>query len=860
MNGLGNRTPKISTGMTKLITFLKTNWKIIVPILLALVGLIIYIVFFRKCNKGLKCFKVEGSLEINKKGIRNDPKAKQVWEGIVSGGSNKETYIPGDKAAGFAVLYPYLRFNITYTNPPNKNALTDLDGWGFDITSIPSNEDVELISQDTYDDLYKFAKYTVTRPDQNSDNGQLGIQKMLPDGTSLYNVTPQDAINKLVEVPDDKKASLATPANSFTAGESNILKFSAGIPVGYDLFEKGSDGICVYYRYKETSIPDYNLFGASKILIPTDKLKYIDISSGDITEIDLEVSFSESVNGGFALTSSESQVFNSGSRTKIIFADMNHKAEVGFDKIIIKGGGNSLTTTPVHEALTDPAADFYVEYLPITSIPFVKGKESSNLSSLGFVYTTTIDDTVGGNVLLLRHADSANGSGGYVGYNSETSDAEIVDSIDKALMFVFAKSKNFVDALYGGDIKSRGKYILVPEPIYYDGTDVDLAQWDDAAGFDATKTRFFFTLKQPEENKKLGYTRVSTRKDIFKVSSVQPPADYDDDFKSSYISFTFTQPLNKGIVLGDNLIRENVFLRLKGGTNNAVPFGIAKGATEGDSNVYVYRTDALQYLTESGITDEQRRFTVTKQKDKPYYSFKSIVNSTIQYLNMDNTGNNSKLIFSSNEEFFYLTSSIYDDNNLKPSVTSESPGFMICSSTITNKEVACIYYKTNAKKVDMKSGTQKVDTIWPKTDITFRTASGNSKGIKLSNYLQPPTEWKASQERWTPANFIFEISDNESSVTQHDKNSEYFTIQYTEIEKHGHVAGRSLNPTTNNFTPSYRYGAALRKDKDIDECKQLCSDASECSGFSFRNRECRFTHGDTGNYTVNNNYTYYDKD
>ena len=81
--------------------FKKHRMKIIFGILL-IVGLILLIWWLSQCRKGLGCMKVEGSLEIDKKGIRNDPEATKAWDNFSSSGSNKETYEPADEKSSYA--------------------------------------------------------------------------------------------------------------------------------------------------------------------------------------------------------------------------------------------------------------------------------------------------------------------------------------------------------------------------------------------------------------------------------------------------------------------------------------------------------------------------------------------------------------------------------------------------------------------------------------------------------------------------------------------------------------------------------------------------------------------------------------
>ena len=319
----------MQTNKSNIILFFKKHKVKIVFGILLLVGLILLIWWLSRCREGLGCMKVEGSLEVDKKGIRNDPEAKKAWSDFTSSGSNKETYTPKSEPSSYAKLYPYLRFKLTYTNP-NQDSLPPLEGWEFDITNYMTGE---IANQESYDESYKFARYSVVKTgtaDANQENntteGQIGKQLMLPEGTVLGGLSVAEAESKLETITDiESYATLSTPSTAFKGGTANKFSFRSGIPDDYDIFEESNQGICVYYKYKEYESPEYKLFGATSIKIPTEKMKYIDISSGDITEIELETTFADSASGGFKVESTKSAIFDTKGRTKIIFADMNHK-------------------------------------------------------------------------------------------------------------------------------------------------------------------------------------------------------------------------------------------------------------------------------------------------------------------------------------------------------------------------------------------------------------------------------------------------------------------------------------------------------------------------------------------------------
>jgi len=870
----------MQTNKSNIILFFKKHKVKIISGILLLIGLILLIWWLSLCREGLGCMKVKGSLEVDTKGIGNDPEAKKAWSDFTSSGSNKETYEPSDTKSSYAKLYPYLRFKVTYTNP-NAKSLPPLEGWEFDITNYMEGE---IANQDSYDKLYKFSRYSIVKTgtaDANEENntteGQIGKQLMLPEGTVLGEVSVAVAESKMETITDiESYATLSTPSTAFKGGTANKFSFRSGIPDDYNIFEESNQGICVYYKYKEYKSDEYQLFGATSIKIPTEKMKYIDISSGDIAEIELETTFADSAAGGFKVESTKSAIFDTKGRTKIIFADMNHKGTALKDLILVEKSTDStaLTAKPINDVgLTNSKADFYVEYLPIEDIEFVKKSENQgkSLSQLGFKFTKTEDDVVGGSVLLLRHADTADSvaagsEGGYVGYDLSLDgnsgklkgDMMLVNDKDKAMMFVFAKAKPLVDEIYAlstsEKIKARGKYLLIPEPILYDGTDADL-QGFEKADFDTRSTRFFFTIK--------GSDRVSTREGLFDIKDLQVPSDDPGDrVGSKYIAFTFTQPLNTGIVpTGVGEKRENVFLRFKSNGVNKLPFGIAKkNSTSNDTDVVIYRSDATGAgEAELGLTTQERLFTVSQNPDPdkeglPLYSFKSNISSSKPYLNVDTT--NKRIIFGSSEQFFYLTTSIYDDNLVETEVPAEpgdSPGFIMCvynENDVLSKDVACLYHGTNNEK---REGNDR----WPITKTTFTT---DDTGLRLCPYLEPNTSWKTNQARWSATNFILIISEKEYAP-QHIVSDDFFAYTKNTDKSVKYASDVARNVVSKSNITSWTSNKSKLLSQTIESCKKICDGDDGCGGFAFKKgpKECYFARVGDSMGTANDAYDYYKK-
>jgi hypothetical protein len=811
-------------------------WGLLAVIVLIGIALGIYFVTRKSdkdCEGKLFCgFKADATLEVDKKGIREDPEAMEAFEGLQGNNSDREFYTPGDKKNAISKLYPYMKLLFSYTTPPNQGILNKTNGWRFEVANY--KEQREMTSLETLP-KYTFAQYDISKDPLDSDTSTAGVisnAKMIPEGS--------DYSSGLAEITDESKMpALKNGANCFKASSKTEFSFFSGLPNDYDIFEE--KGISVVYKYRSSDSSDFKVFGATSVEIPADAIKNIDISSGVVATIPLDVEIGDSL-GSFTVEQATSSVLMGNRRTKMIFADMNHDALSGKDRIVhYESNKVGITTSPVSTyGLNKSTSDLLIEYLPVNQIPKVKEalEAGQTMEDVGFKYTKD-----GESVLLLRFAD-LEADGGYVGYESgsEKADMKIVNDKNKALLFVFIKANDLIDKTYNitgkEGIKARGKYILMAEPIFYDTTPADLQNFEEDS-FDTGRTRFYFTLKK-------GGERVSTRKGLFPFSEVQPPKS-NDEKDSKYIAFTFTQPLVTGIVPDGDSFRENVFLRLKNNTNNSVPYGIGKKV--GSDLAHVYRSDMA---AAPSIATLNRRFTVTKDGDTNKYTFTITEGGAIYYLYFDTT--NRRLRFSTDEKKIFLTSSIYDDNRIdKDGYTEEgafnSLGFVMCDPTSVN--TACIYH-----------GDMSGKTVF---------GEGSEKGARACPYMSPLTAWKSDQAKWTAANFVFKISTGEQTGQISPPAAapapapapapepaaaaiDNYTVMNGLMAKQTDSA---LNFKTNKYYSKWVDGESRFKDLTLEECAEKCNENDLCMGFDrSESGMCRFSKN-TG--AKNSKFKYYKK-